>query len=354
MSCRSVALGPLAWATLLSSCGYVGIELRELPREDGGADPSDAAVLTEAGASGDASQALDASTPGEDAAAGDGALDTRDASLDATALDAGSEDVGGTCSLDSSWAVQVRVPLSWAGSTIEPGLADALIWLRYRRSQFQGTQSSATWTGTAEPCGIALPDFRLSPLVASETYALRVASSLFDNGYITPVTSTISMVGNGVGAPVSIPPAAFVIGTSLANPLVAAWPDNTVLTSVDTDMNGQPGFTVSYLNDATHVYPPADLLRNQRASAAFVAVRIAFDASGSLTSCNTIDGPVAFSRFDTHILGCTLAGGGNCNATTTDFLDDNRPLYAPNAASYHAIQVPANTTCAQVRTMLPP
>lgn len=360
MSSRTVALGALA-TVLACSCGYVGIDLRELPSTGDGGAPVDASAedaeldARTLDASGDAAHELDASevdASSEDASLTDASR--TDASPDAALTDASLADAGGiACDLGGSWAVRVRLPISWPGGALQAGLDNAVIWLRY-----QGTQAGSSWSGSAQPCGITLPDFRLNPLVANETYALRVPDTLFDHtpAYLSPIPSSMTIGGSSsVGDSVAIAPAGNVIGATLANPVTDAWPaDHTTLQSVDTDMNGQPGITANYVTDATHVGPPLNLSRTQRAASSYVAVRLAFSAGGSITTCSALDGPITFSHFDTHILGCAVAGGGACNATLTDFLDDNRPVYSPNAATYHAIKVDPGTTCAQVRTMLPP
>ncbi|MET0283516.1 MAG: hypothetical protein ABW352_03580 [Polyangiales bacterium] len=352
MTCRPLS-SALA-ALLLSSCGYVGIELRDVA-SDGGPDAPpntpdarvdelDAHVGDAASSTPDAAS-LDAS--GEDATLPDAAL--ADAQVDAQ-IDPG--DAGGACDLTGSWAVKVSVPVDWSSPILEPSLGDAHVWLRY-----VGTQSGLSWTGTAQACGFSLPDFRLNPLVANESYAVRVPDTLFDRTYITPVATGMTIVGTSrVGDSFSLAPSAIVLGTELANPLTDAWPaDRNALPNRDTDQDGRAGITIDYLNNAPYFYPPLNVTRTQRASNSYLAVRFAFQGSGRITSCAQLDGPISFSHFDMRILGCQLAGSSTqCDATLTDFLDLNRPIYTPNAATYEAIKVPANTTCAQIRATLPP
>jgi hypothetical protein len=348
-------------ALLLSSCGYVGIELRDVgadggERADARVGEPDASVLDDGGEGldGRVSEADGALVDGalDDVGLGDGAL--ADGSLpDAAQADAGS-DAGNACDLTGSWAVKVSVPLNWASPILEPSTDQAYVWMRY-----QGTQTGLSWSGDAQPCGFLLPDFRLNPLVAAESYAVRVPDVLFDRQppYLAPVAASFSLTGaSRVGDSLSLSQLALVIGTDLANPLTDPWPvDRNALTPRDTDLDARPGITIDYLSDATHVYPPLDFTRTLRASKSYLAVRLTFQGSGTIDSCTQLTGPIAFSHFDTHILGCQLAGSSTqCDAALTDFLDLNRPSYTPNAANYQAIKVPANTTCAQIRALLPP
>jgi hypothetical protein len=84
-----------------------------------------------------------------------------------------------------------------------------------------------------------------------------------------------------------------------------------------------------------------------------VAARFAFSAGGSITSCTELGGSAAVQHFDTHVRGCHIAGAADCTTMQRDFIDAHRPVYVPLSANYQAIKVPAGTTCAQVRGMLP-
>ena len=58
-------------------------------------------------------------------------------------------------------------------------------------------------------------------------------------------------------------------------------------------------------------------------------------------------------HFDTHIVGCKVAGGGECDASQVDFVDVNRTVYEVVDASYEMVQVADDATCADVRAKLP-
>ena len=59
------------------------------------------------------------------------------------------------------------------------------------------------------------------------------------------------------------------------------------------------------------------------------------------------------SKFDNHVVGCLVEGGGPCTATQTEFVDANRVIYTVESATYEMTAVPSGATCADVRAALP-
>lgn len=361
----------LGAALALTSCGYIGLELRDLPIQGDGSVDADAgaldASLTDAAAQRDAivADGGDAGALVGDAGVGDAGGGDAGAS-EAGASDAGASDaaladasVGSdagltACDLGGSWAVKITTAVSWPGGLLQAGAGTATTWLLY-----DGTQGGASWTGTAQACGFTLPDFALNPVLAAETYALRVPDTLFDHEppYIAPVAASIAISGSGAaGSSLTLSSQAFVIGTTLANPQTDAWPSagSGVVLQTDHDLDMLPGVTTTYPLDATHLYPPLDVGRTLRADVGYSALRLVFSGTGTVTSCSQLDGNVTFSHFETHILGCHVAGGSTCTDTQRDFIDANRPLHSAGGSTYQAIKVPANTTCSQIRSTLLP
>ena len=71
-------------------------------------------------------------------------------------------------------------------------------------------------------------------------------------------------------------------------------------------------------------------------------------------SCTSITGTATVTNFDTHILGCELAGdAGTCTQADSDFTDNNRPAsrdWAP--ATVNLVKIANGATCATVRAAL--
>jgi hypothetical protein len=82
--------------------------------------------------------------------------------------------------------------------------------------------------------------------------------------------------------------------------------------------------------------------------------------SGAMSSCSAASGgtnSVSVKDMDSHVVGCHVFGGaggsaGDCTTTEANFVDDNRPVFAIDSASFTAAVVPT-ATCAAVRSKLP-
>jgi hypothetical protein len=75
-------------------------------------------------------------------------------------------------------------------------------------SRFTGTQSGNNLVGTLQPCGFVLPDFSLNPLVANELYQLTLPNTLFD--HIPPYIQPVSTTLSSPGG--------FLLGAAFSMP----------------------------------------------------------------------------------------------------------------------------------------
>jgi hypothetical protein len=76
--------------------------------------------------------------------------------------------------------------------------------------------------------------------------------------------------------------------------------------------------------------------------------------TGPADGCpESYSGTANVSKFENHVIGCHVAGGGECNATQSKFVDDNRSVYTVNSSTFQAKVVSDTATCADVRAALP-
>jgi hypothetical protein len=166
--------------------------------------------------------------------------------------------------------------------------------------------------------------------------------------------AVIQVEGAGLpGDPITMSESATVIGTTLADPLGDLWPSAGALLNNDMDGDGKPGVTLSHLNDEDHVYLRVNTLGTVRSDRGYYAARVVLSASGTVVSCTDIEGQAEVSRFDTHIVGCSLVGGGECSAAQRDTLDGFRPIHSVDSATYRAVKAAGEVTCAAARGALP-
>lgn len=208
---------------------------------------------------------------------------------------------------------------------------------------------------TLTECGRFVPDVR-SPQ-ADETFHLDYPGALFDR--VPPIlpstTETVVLTKSGPGANFSLPATAFLMGTTLSNPVSAAWPSASGLTQRDMDGDGKPGVTADFRSGGGYDEPlTASSRSTARADKPYVASRLVFSLNGTLTSCTASSGSATVSHLDTRILGCKIAGSTrDCSGSERDFLDQNNPEYQPGVASYRLAKLADGASCASVRQALP-
>ena len=357
MDRRLGLLARLALVSQLSAgCGWVNRRLLDLDAglmvTDAQVDEPDASEM-DAGTSDagdgvpDASQGVDAAVPA------DGGLDAG-ASIDAAApADAGSDasvEAGPQrCNFAGTWVAKITIPTRWSGSTgIAAGSGTAEVWIKY-----QTTSSGSLVPASMVACGVTIPDFSLTPLLGGEHYGVDFDIPMFDAEPPRAYASDPVMLVDGggfPGDPVTMSQTVQVLGTTLSNPLTDPWPSSPgSLANNDMDGDGKPGVTVPNLNDGTHVYMRVDALGSRRADRGYYASRVVMSWSGSVVSCDELAGDAEIPRFDTHFVGCRLVGGGECNSSQRNLLDDFRPIHMPDSAIFHAFKVTNGASCAVAR-----
>ena len=260
----------------------------------------------------------------------------------------GSAGSGGTsCDWSGSYALKLSLQATWnANLTIASGNGTFTFWLG-----LDAVQSGATLNSTLRECGRITPDFKA--LLLSETYNRGFPNSLFDGNSLPRVSASIALGGSSPGASFKLPSTAFLMGTSLSNPVSGAWPGTLSLTSVDMDGDQRPGVTGAYATGNGYSYPhtAADVL-SLRADVPYVASRLVFSLDGSVTSCGASSGSARVTAIDDHILDCHLDLGLACALLQSQFLDTSRPVYAAVSASYALVKVTPNASCAVIRNAL--
>jgi len=168
--------------------------------------------------------------------------------------------------------------------------------------------------------------------------------------------ATIALGNTSPTASVNMPLTAFLIGTSMANPVTATWPSAASgLTRVDMDANTDPGVTVSYVNGGGFEQPRVgDTFFDDRSSNPYVATRLVFSLQGNLTSCTEASGAATVTQINTRIFGCKIANSSSkCSSGEANFLDQNCLNYNPGSASYRMVKINDGSSCAVVRSTLP-
>lgn len=350
------AWGALGALVLMAGCGRVGVEL--LGGDERARDP----ITGVAADAGPADGAVPVGEDVSDASMGDAAVDAEHAGGDASVdVDAGSDasepetlaDAGPQpCDFSGTWVAKLTVATSWpSGVALSSGSGTSEVW-----AKFQLTPTGALVPGSMAACGVSLPDFSLQPALGFERYAVDFNIPLFDAVPPRTVATDAEIRVEGEGFPgdvISMSEAALVLGTTLADPLNDPWPAAGDLINNDMDGDGKRGVTLAHVNDAAHVYMRVDPLGTVRSDRGYYAARVVFSARGTVLSCDEIQGQAMVPRVDTHLVGCSLVGGGECSTLQRDTLDGLRPLFSLDDATYRAIKVGDHATCQTARSALP-
>lgn len=347
-----------------AGCGYLGLELLDLPGGSGASDggASDGGPAAEGGADASPMPGGDASSTGDAAGAADGGeagmsdgggAGSPDGSTPADAAIAPSDAMTVTpCDMTGTFAIKVTLAVTWSGGAITGGSDVARIWAR-----FVGTQAGNNLTGTFQACGFILPDYALNPLLATEKYQLAFPDTLFDHlpPYIAGIPQTLSgSQAFGVGSAFTFPTLTIQVGAALSNPSSDPWPAATAVPTVDTDADGKPAVTSFYSNAAGYSYQRLDgNTTPERADRTYGAARFTLNATGTVSSCTRMAGDSNFPNFDTHIVGCHVVGESDCTSAQRDMLDNGRPAYVSGSSSIQLLKIAAGATCADVRSALP-
>jgi hypothetical protein len=265
-------------------------------------------------------------------------------------------------------AANITIAVTWPGTTAgNSGSGDVHLWLL---SKFAANGND--FTGTNQTCALSLPDLALNALgsvaAGGGKVQIQIPASVWAKPSMPTFPATGSVGGWDLGASITINQVLALVGLSLpagTDPLGFAWPasswsfpSGTTFPDHDGDMN--PGITASPLSGGGYVLPPTAVGLIGSAPAAdevYIASRTTIALSGQWTSCTDQSGTATVSQFDNHVVGCHIKGGSTCttNAANTqaDFLDQNRTVYTPGAATFVGKTLPDTATCADVIAALP-
>jgi hypothetical protein len=306
-----------------------------------------------------------------------GTFDSQDAtaysSSDAAAgqnRDARSNVTPGSCDFTGTWGSLVTVDVNWApqGLNIQtfvlaPGSGTIKQWIKGVRVQ----QGSSLEDSTVV-CGIELPDFHGTQVVAGQTYGVVFPDSLFDDMHLPSFDVAAVVTSSSPGAKYSASASAALLGLTMANPTTDPWP-TTVTTATDPDNDGTPGVTV---NAAEGVAPgdggyyadfpvgiPAPFQPVILSNQLHLAIRQVTTVTGSVVDCDHIVGSASIPQIagqyaiNSHVVGCELVEGGACTDTQAAFVDNTQPVFTPSGpTTFQSLRLPAGATCATVRSML--
>ena len=277
--------------------------------------------------------------------------DDPDAPTTATEGSTGTQTQSCPASISGTSATKITMRVTWPDTVGVVGGDDAIVVWTKSELTFDGSDVS----GQVQACGSDVPPLQTQEAFGGQFIQPVIPNEVWDSGAISKTDAHGTISGFDTGATISMDPAGAILGASMSDPMNDAWPASWQgLTLVDADGSGQPGMT-AFPNDAEgYAMPPLDIFPNgAKAEALYLATRSVFELQGTRDSCTSASGNVVVHAFDNHVVGCRVAGGGECDAGQIDFVDSNRTVYEIVSASYEMVVVPDGATCADVRAALP-
>jgi hypothetical protein len=293
-----------------------------------------------------------------DSAGGGGAAMTGGgtASAGGGAASAGGSSAGGngaaTCPMltDFMLAIHTVVDVTWPDTLGAEGGSGKLHAWSLARLSADGTSIS----GTTQPCGTDLPELTLKAIVGGGKFDIDVPDAVWDAPSAPSTTTLGTLDGFEPGSALRTEVTSLLVGLTMSDP-EGAWPASRAdITAVDADGDDEPGFTGVPKTGAGYVQPPVAAAlggTGAKADAMYMVTRTAMGLSGTLSSCSEQSGAVSVKFFDNHIVGCHVAGGGECSSEQVDFLDTNRNQLTATDGTFTSKLVPNTATCDDARGM---
>jgi hypothetical protein len=176
-----------------------------------------------------------------------------------------------------------------------------------------------------------------------------IPDATWDKSSMPQFSGTATKTGNTVNAS----PGVALVGLTMTNP-TGTWPARTSIMGVDHDSDGKLGLAAIPRSDSPYARIPLDISKSKRADRVDLAIRNIMTLSATVSGCpETYNGTANVTKFDNHVIGCHVYGGGECTDTQKKFVDDNSVVYTVGSATYKAKRVSASASCADVRGAVP-
>ena len=216
------------------------------------------------------------------------------------------------------------------------------------------TASGNTLSGTLQACGSVLPATTLNALGGGGMILIEIPAASWDAPSMPRFQLAATQTGWNVGSTMSYSYAA-LIGFTMADAATAPWPSSytgiTMTNDADGDMS--PGLTAVPRSGGGYTLPPLSILQLARADKIYSVLRNVASTTLTRTSCDEASGPVTFTHFENHVIGCHVSGGDDCMPGEVNFVDQNRTIYEVTGATAQTKIVAETSTCADVRAALP-
>lgn len=253
---------------------------------------------------------------------------------------------GSACPTSFTIGTQVAFNVTWAGSlAIVAGSGPVNLWTKSKV-----TVNGGSMTLTTQACGTKLPEITTAAIAGGQKILPEFPDMVWDNAMMPSFTGTATQTGNMM----NIESGVALLGLTMTDPL-APWPAKDMIMGFDHDGDGNLGITSVPRTSDGFAAPPTDIGQQMRTDKLYIATRNVASLSATVEGCpQSYSGVATIKNFDTHIIGCHVLNGADCDATQSTFVDDNTPIFMPMNGTFTTKVLPDTATCADVRTAMPP
>lgn len=265
----------------------------------------------------------------------------------------GNEEEEG-CPAEYTMATHVVINVSWDSTTAvakSTGTNQVHIWTK---SKFTDNGDD-TADVVSRSCGSVMPTIIPSAIAQSFTGTKKILPEIPNSAWESESMPTFAGTATRNGNTVTMSPGPALVGLTMDNP-TGTWPSVGNIMGVDHDGDGKLGLTaIPKTNDGYSAIPVELSLNPKRADKIYLAIRNAMTLTTSYEGCtpDTVTGTANVTKFDNHVIGCHVQGGGECTTKQRNFVDENTTVYKIGSATFTSVKIDENATCADVRAALP-
>jgi hypothetical protein len=263
---------------------------------------------------------------------------------------AGSGGSGNTCPSEYSMAMHVVVNVEWpSSSAVAKGSGQVHLW---SKSNFVEDGDSASVVGRS--CGSTLPAITPSALATAITGTQKILPEIPNAAWDTLNMPSFPGTSTRTGNTIVMNPGVALVGLTMSNP-TGTWPAVGNIMGVDHDGDSKLGLTAIPKETSGYSAIPVELKSSPlRADKVYLATRTVMTLSATVEGCpETYTGTANVTKLDNHVIGCHVKGGGECNTTQRNFVDDNTTVFTIKSATFTTERISETATCADVRAALP-
>jgi hypothetical protein len=261
----------------------------------------------------------------------------------------GDGSTGCTPVMAGTQAVHVAMSVTWPGSVgTESGSGTVHVWTR---SKFT-VDATNKITATNSPCGSQIPEIVKTPIAGGGKVLTEFPGTIWNSTAMPSFMASGTQTSFEIGAKVTMTASPVIVGATMSDPN-GAWPAVGAVVGADHDGDGKLGITSIPRNGGGYTLPPTSLLRTNSADKLYIASRTTTTLDGTRDTCNSQKGTATIKNFDNHVIGCHIAGGGECAKGDYEFIDQNRTVYTVKSATYETKLIPDGSNCDAVRAALP-